>query len=273
MSSIIAEGGAATADYTADFYSKFNDRSYRAAGILLGEIHAIHPFGSMVDFGCGSGTWLKAAAGIVRGGGGEPELLGVDGEHIERIAYRDRGVEYRLQDLEEPVRLPRRFDLAISLEVAEHLSPTRGPGFVEDLCAASDVVVFGASIPGQGGLEGGVHHVNERWQDYWVAEFARCGYACIDVFREKYWGDARFNRCPYYVANAFLYVREGHELASRCRDRIVTQAWQLRVVHPRVFQWSHAANAGFLPTVRSLPSKLGRAIRFRLSHRLQGPWR
>ena len=101
--------------------------------------------------------------------------------------------------------------------------------------------------------------------DYWVGEFARCGYACIDVFREKYWSDASFNACPYYVANAFLYVREGHELASRCRDRTVTQAWQLRVVHPRVFQWSHAASAGFLPTLRSLPSKLGRAIRARLA--------
>src|SRR5262249_37198475 len=168
MSSIIAEGGAATADYTADFYSKFNERSYRAAGILLGEIHAIHPFGSMVDFGCGSGTWLRAAAGIVRAQGRAPELLGVDGAHVGGIAYREEGGEYLLQDLEEPVRLRRRYDLAISLEVAEHLSPSRGPGFVEDLCAASDVVIFGASIPGQGGLEGGVHHVNERWQDYWV---------------------------------------------------------------------------------------------------------
>ena len=266
MSSIIAEGGGAkTARYTADFYSKFNERSYRAADILLGEVHAIHPFVSMVDFGCGSGTWLRAAAGVVRAHRCVPELLGVDGAHVGAIAYRGDGVEYRLQDLEEPVRLPRRYDLAISLEVAEHLSPVRGPTFVDDLCAASDVVVFGASIPGQGGLEGGVHHVNERWQDYWVGEFARCGYACIDVFREKYWSDASFNACPYYVANAFLYVREGHELAWRCRDRTVTQAWQLRVVHPRVFQWSHAASAGFLPTLRSLPSKLGRAIRARLA--------
>jgi len=268
MSSIIAEGGGAeTAGYTADFYSKFNERSYRAADILLGEVHAIHPFVSMVDFGCGSGTWLRAAAGVVRAHGCAPELLGVDGAHVGAIAYRGDGVEYRLQDLEEPVRLPRRYDLAISLEVAEHLSPVRGPTFVDDLCAASDVVVFGASIPGQGGLEGGVHHINERWQDYWVGEFARCDYACIDVFREKYWSDASFNACPYYVANAFLYVREGHELAWRCRDRTVTQAWQLRVVHPRVFQWSHAASAGFLPTVRSLPSKLGRAIRARLARR------
>jgi hypothetical protein len=249
--------------YTENFYSAFNQRSYLAASVLLREVAAVHAFESMVDFGCGSGTWLRAADEIVRERGAQPCLLGVDGEHVRALADRSFPVEYHHANLESRVELGERFGLAISLEVAEHLSPERGPSFVEDVCRAADVVLFGASIPGQGGLEGGVHHVNERWQEYWAERFREQGYVCIDLFREKYWMDARFERCPYYVANAFLYARAGHEVALKCGDRLVRERWRLNVVHPRVYQWSHAHSAGFLPTVRSLPGKLRRALRNR----------
>jgi SAM-dependent methyltransferase len=253
--------------YTKAFYSAFNQRSYVAAGILLREVASEHPFDSMVDFGCGSGTWLRAAHELVRERGRQPQLVGVDGEHVRKLADRSFPVEYRHADLEARIELGERFDLAISLEVAEHLSPERGPSFVEDICRTADVVLFGASIPGQGGLEGGVHHVNERWQEYWADLFREQGYACIDLFREKYWMDPRFERCPYYVANAFLYARIGHGLAARCRHRAVRERWWLNVVHPRVYEWSHAQSAGFIPTVRSLPGKLARAVRKRLARR------
>jgi SAM-dependent methyltransferase len=253
--------------YSAEFYAEFNERSYRAARVLLEEVYALHPYGSMVDFGCGSGTWLRAAAEIVRARGRAPDVLGVDGAHVAEISDHSSGARYLLQDLENRVRLERRFELAISVEVAEHLSPQRGPSFVEDLCAASDVVLFGASIPGQGGLEGGVHHVNEQWQDYWAQLFAAQGYACLDLLRDKYWNDARFASCSYYVANALVYVRDGHALLARCASRVVTEGWRLRVVHPRVYESSHAESAGFLPTLRSMPRKLVRALRRRWSRR------
>lgn len=56
----------------------------------------------------------------------------------------------------------RRFDLAMTIEVAEHLTPVRADSFVEDLTRLSDVVLFSAAIPAQGGI----NHVNEQWQSY-----------------------------------------------------------------------------------------------------------
>jgi hypothetical protein len=41
--------------------------------------------------------------------------------------------------LEEPICLDKRFDLAVSLEVAEHLTPERAATFIDDICQASDV--------------------------------------------------------------------------------------------------------------------------------------
>jgi hypothetical protein len=62
-------------------------------------------------------------------------------------------------DLESPIRLERTFDLAISMEVAEHLSPGRAPSFVDDLTGLAAVVLFSTAIPGPGGIG----HINEPW--------------------------------------------------------------------------------------------------------------
>jgi hypothetical protein len=62
-----------------------------------------------------------------------------------------------------------RYDLMLSLEVAEHLPANAGPSFVATLCALGDVVLFSAAIPHQGG----VNHINETWPGYWNALFPR----------------------------------------------------------------------------------------------------
>jgi SAM-dependent methyltransferase len=137
---------------------------------------------SVLDVGCGVGAWAEAmsAAGV-------PEVVGVDGSYVgsERLLIpEDR---FLRRDLVEPFDLGSRFDLVVCLEVAEHLPPQRAASFVRDLCRHSDLIVFSAAVPGQGGT----NHLNEQWPSYWIRLFAGCGYGVFDVLRPRLWDDRR----------------------------------------------------------------------------------
>ena len=58
----------------------------------------------------------------------------------------------------------RKFDLVLSLEVAEHLPSECAEAFVESLVNLGPVILFSAAIP----YQGGENHVNEQWPEYWV---------------------------------------------------------------------------------------------------------
>ena len=93
------------------------------------------------------------------------------------------------QDLENNIQIESKFDLAITLEVAEHLSEIRADSFIDDLCALSDLILFSAAIPDQGGR----HHINEQWQSYWEPKrFKQRGYHVYDIVRWKIWSSVRY---------------------------------------------------------------------------------
>src|SRR5476649_339979 len=70
---------------------------------------------SLLDVGCGNGTWLKAAVEF-----GIPDVFGVDGVEVspEKLHIPAEKIQY--QDLTRPWNLGKRFDVVICLEVAEH---------------------------------------------------------------------------------------------------------------------------------------------------------
>lgn len=196
---------------------------------------------SVVDVGCGIGTWANVASEL-----GAIDVLGLDGEWVTGPLI----AQFWAVDLSQPFRLERRFDLAISMEVAEHLPPDRGASFVEDLTRIADRVLFSAAIPGQGGHE----HTNEQWPDYWQALFRDHGYEPQDVVRAQVWNNPAV--AAWYAQNTFLYVR-GAEAA---------EAMPARVVHPKLYEWARTVPASLAPdpTLRQFPTALRRAIRHRL---------
>jgi len=119
---------------------------------------------SAVDVGCGTGFVLARLA--ERG----VEVRGIEGSRhaIEASPIRDRIVR---ANLEREVPNLGRFDVAICIEVAEHLPKRVAPALVEGLAAMSDRVLFTAAQPGQGGT----HHVNEQPREFWLDLFARHG--------------------------------------------------------------------------------------------------
>lgn len=151
-----------------------------------------------MDFGCGQGAWLLEAQAL-----GVKDLQGLDGDWVDSNAMRSAGVKFRGMDLAAKPDLERRFDLAMSLEVAEHISPEHSETFVGGLCSASDVVLFGAAVPDQGGTQ----HVNEQHQSYWASLFKARDYRCYDIGRRSLWDDRNVD--VWYKPNTFLYVKSG----------------------------------------------------------------
>lgn len=197
----------------------------------------------MIDVGCGIGTWAKAAADL------GADVLGVDGEWVTDPLIE----QFQAVDLSRTFRLPRRFDLAISMEVAEHLPPDRAESFVADLVALSDRVLFSAAIPGQGGHD----HVNEQWPDYWQALFLAHGFQSQDVVRPVVW--ERPGVAAWYAQNTLLYVRGGPPI----------EVMPMRVVHPKLYQWARTVPPELVPepTLRQFPGAFKRAVLHRLPGR------
>ena len=113
------------------------------------------------------------------------DVLGLGGSWVDRNLlkeYIDEG-EFLAVDLECKINYVKKYDLAISLEVPEHLSSDSAAIFVENLVNASDVILFSAAIP----LQGGQNHINEQWVEFWQAEFVKYDYVFYDLIRKKIW--------------------------------------------------------------------------------------
>jgi hypothetical protein len=165
--------------YSHQFFDQQSAGSLGSAHVVLKVLFDIAPFKSVVDVGCGVAPWLRAAKDF-----GVNYAVGLDGDYVDRkrllvepVCFRPCDLE--AEDLRRVVGDDGPFDLAICMEVAEHLSARRAPAFVTELCSLSDFVLFSAAIPGQGGT----NHVNEQWPEYWAAMFANNSFVCFDVLR------------------------------------------------------------------------------------------
>jgi SAM-dependent methyltransferase len=152
---------------------------------------------SALDLGCGVGTVLHALKRR-----GCADILGVEGPWLEQENLVISKSEFRSADLTKPLRINRVFDIAMCLEVAEHLEARYADTIVQTLCHLSSRIVFSAAIPYQGGM----NHVNERWQSFWAAKFLDRGYMPFDMVRPAIWADK--NVPTYYRQNCLVYLRK-----------------------------------------------------------------
>ena len=134
---------------------------------------------TVIDIGCGIGTFTS----VFKKHGAK--ILAVDGPWCSKeLLFKNIAPEEFIEhELEKPLPEVGTHDLAVCLEVAEHLTPERAASFVEELTKLSDVILFSAAIPGQGGD----HHYNEQWLDYWENLFNQNDYEVCDVLRPLFW--------------------------------------------------------------------------------------
>jgi SAM-dependent methyltransferase len=253
--------------YTPKFFSWGVDRTRSSAEAIVPlVVERVRPT-SVVDVGCGIGVWLEAFATH-----GVDDYLGVDGPWVPREALLIPGERFVAARLDRPLELGRRFDLAVALEVAEHLPEHRAAGFVADLAGLAPCILFSAAIPHQGGTD----HLNEQWLDYWAELFASHGYAAVDGIRPVIWSDR--DVLPFYRQNVVIFATP-ELIAQRpllAHDRERTIDGRLSIVHPDLMESIAAhpsehvrrASARDLrlgELVRALPAVVARSVRWRLT--------
>lgn len=181
--------------------------------------------GSVVDVGCGTGSWLKVFQEH-----GVADILGLDGEWVDRSLLEIAPEQFRAADLPDDLALGRRFDLALCLEVAHYIPEESAGQLVENLTALAPIALFSAAIPDQG------RGLNQQWPDYWAELFRGRGYVCVDCVRPRIWNEPGVE--TWYAQNALLFV-DGELLESRPRlayEHERAQGRPLSIVHPRLFR-------------------------------------
>jgi SAM-dependent methyltransferase len=229
--------------YSETFYEQHTMGSSLSASVMVPLLlELIQPL-SVVDVGCGTGGWLK-----VFHQHGVKDVLGIDGDYVDKEALLIPTRQFLSFDLAKQLQLDRRFDLVLSLEVAEHIPVECAVVFVESLINLGPIILFSAAIPSQGGT----HHINEQWPDYWARLFNERGFACLDCLRHRVWNDARVEW--WYAQNILLFVSKVELAANPAlqREADKTREQQLSLVHPR--SWS--AKIAELTLLRQLPKLL-----------------
>ena len=204
--------------YDNAFFGDAYDSSFRSAVAMLGSLNQALEFKTVVDIGAGVGAWSRAAIELNK------EVLSIDGNWVQEIPGKFELLKYSFQNLNEPINTDSIYDLAICLEVAEHLSPVRSEGLISDLCGLAPVVMFGAALPRQGGAG----HINCRPHSFWINLFAENNYKAIDFFRPQFWYDGQVG--PWYSQNTYLFVK--NERASEFSNFHTPSL--VDVYHPKV---------------------------------------
>jgi hypothetical protein len=230
--------------YTAEFYHEMSQTSEASVDVILNVLaRTIPTTSSVIDVGAGVGSWIKGCLDR-----GCSNVLAVEGRWALDAKGQIPKELYFTHNLEEPLRIDKKFDLAICLEVAEHLSEKRAYSFIEDLTNLSDIILFSAAIPGQGGTQ----HKNERWQQYWADLFKANSYTCFDLIRPAIW-DNELVRVEYRQ-NILLYVRDDR---ARRLDIKQNGPLMLNLVHPAI-----SRNWG--PGIKYSLKFLGKALHHRI---------
>lgn len=212
-----------TVAYSSEYFEDgiFNT-DYQTLASVIVELY--HPK-KLVEFGCGPGHLSRELAKL------GVEVTAVDG--YSQPNFDGLAVEFYTLDLNNAAAISnyfvgKQFDLAISLEVAEHLQPESSSNLVEWLTKVAPIVIFSAAVLGQGGHG----HINLQSREYWHSKFTQCDFVIADRVREKL--RLFTSVAPWYRHNVIDYVYAQH-----------TQAPALGDVIPRLIASESAASTAY----------------------------
>ena len=184
--------------FDRDYFEWQGERAARSARAVVPRLLELVRARSVVDLGCGTGAWLQVFAEH-----GVDDVVGVDGDYIDRSRLRIPEERFVAADLASPPELGRSFDLAVSLEAAHYAPETAAAGIVRALASWAPVVYFSAAVPYQTGGPG----LNRQWPAYWSDHFARAGLRCHDLLRLGFWEHPDVDW--WYAQNGLVFAREG----------------------------------------------------------------
>ncbi|GAI03559.1 unnamed protein product, partial [marine sediment metagenome] len=200
------------------------DDSYMSAKQVIPIIIEQFKPNSIVDIGCGVGSWLKAWEEL-----GIEDYLGIDGDYGDSSSLMIDEKKFMAVDLNTDFHIKDRYDLAECLEVAEHIPGSEAVNFIKKLTEFSDIIMFSAATP----YQGGTNHYNENWLEYWAIIFSEFNYVPVDFIRKKIWNNNNIRF--WYRQNLILFVKK--EKASIFNNDPIFNS-SLSVIHPELLLWA-----------------------------------
>ena len=212
--------------YTADWYRWNKENARSSARVIVPLVLELVQPKSVIDVGCGTGEWLS----VFKEHGVE-DICGVDGAYVSRELLEIPEERFIPANLEQPLRINRKFDLIVTLEVAQALPNESAKTFVDSLTGLGPVVLFASPIPHQGGEK----HITQEWPEYWAKLFLNKGYVVVDWLRRKIWDHEEVRE--YYAQNTIMFVEQKYlenQPALR-KEYELRGTSQLSIVHPRMY--------------------------------------
>src|SRR2546429_7142815 len=102
--------------YTGKFFQYNHSGSNRSSLAVIPLVLELYRPDSVVDVGCGLGGWLAAFQAY-----GVKDIFGIDGDYIDKKMLDIPAEHFKSIDISKSLTLDRTYDLAVCLEVAEHL--------------------------------------------------------------------------------------------------------------------------------------------------------
>lgn len=167
--------------YDEDYYSNVIEAAANRSSEVMAQsiIDEFNPQ-SVIDVGCGTGALLER---FQKNG---CTVIGLEYSNAALVICDARGIRALKYDIEIG-QMPDlgTYDVAVSVEVAEHLPQACADSYVRLLTSLSGVIVFAAAPPGQGGTD----HVNEQPPEYWISKFSEHGFEYSSIISNR-WRDA-----------------------------------------------------------------------------------
>lgn len=230
--------------YNKDFFSHVDRTSEQSSAVIVPLVMDLINPASVIDIGCGTGCWLLEFKK-----NGVKQVLGIDA-FVEDDQRHIEADEYVAMNLLQFEGIPGHFDLAVCLEVLEHLPARAAHHIVKEITEKCQSCLFSAAVPGQGGT----NHINEQWHTYWHTKFAEHGWIKYDVIRPQIL--LRKDVAPWYRQNTFIYARPGHCMAPKL-DRLHNDYYlDMEVYYPRITNQMQSIRGAFALLKRAIKHRL-----------------
>ena len=212
--------------YSSDFFDSMTKGAMDSAKIVFSELFNFYRPASILDVGSGRGAWTLTFTELVE----TDDYLALDGAYVKKEELLVPTDNFKSMELSKPFDLQKKFDLVISMEVAEHLPEKSAKEFVSSLTRHGDVILFSAAIPGQRGT----FHINEQFPEYWESFFNKEGFVAKDCIRDKIWSNTDVE--AWYRQNTLVFVKESKLNEFPKFEKFKNGNARLTQIHPEILK-------------------------------------